>query len=336
MKTSLTIFAAAFLSVIIGCQQKAKEEKLPAKEKKALAGRKELLTVDFKEGQTLRYKFVSSREIEVNWNPGKKLSKSGKSTIDKSTESMEMVVAYTPMQVDPFGLTTVKASCESVKIRRSRGPQRDAAETLAGKSFTLTVGPTGRIEDYSQLEDLIRQTGQKAFRPNTGRGRIKEPDMIGDFSATQWFLWDSVCSINQGSQGVSVGQSWDSKLPVTGPMVMRKARAVTYKLAAIRRREKDRLAVIRSRFSPTESVPDNWPPMPYTGRFQMSGTFGFLRGYQILDLQGQGEELFNIDAGRIEQSQQQYQVQLQAFIPLGINVRPQITMKQTLTMHLLK
>jgi hypothetical protein len=160
--------------------------------------------------------------------------------------------------------------------------------------------------------------------------------MIGDFIATQWFLWDSISSIEKAAKGVYVGQSWKSKLSVPTPMVTRKVRDVTYTLDEIRQTEKGQLAVIRSSYSPAESVSDNWPPMPYSGRFQMSGRFGFLRGYKLLDLQGQGEELFNIDAGRTEQYNQQYQAQLEASLPMGLGLNPRITIKQTLTMELLE
>jgi len=67
----------------------------------------------------------------------------------------------------------------------------------------------------------------------------------------------------------------------------------------------------------------------------MSGTFGFLRGYKVLDLQGQGEELFNIDTGQIEQYNQEYQMQMEASFPMGISVKPLITIKQNLTMQLI-
>jgi hypothetical protein len=68
----------------------------------------------------------------------------------------------------------------------------------------------------------------------------------------------------------------------------------------------------------------------------MSGRFGFLRGYKFLDLQGHGEELFNIDAGRTERYNQQYQVQVEASFPMGISTMPRITIKQNLTMELLE
>jgi hypothetical protein len=203
-----------------------------------------------------------------------------------------------------------------------------------GKSFTFTVGPTGRIEDYSQLEALIKETGEKAFRKGSTRGRIKEPDMIGDFVAGQWFLWDSISKIEQPYKGVSVGQSWQSQLSVPAPMVMRKARDVVYALEEIRQSEKGELAVIRSRYSIAESVPDGWP-VPYTGRFRMSGTFGFLRGYQVLELQGEGEEFFNIEAGRIEQSNQHYDMRLSSRLPMGLDVSPEIDVDQKLSMQLL-
>jgi len=305
------------------------------------AEKKDLLTVDFKEGQPLRYSFASGREITIDWDPEKKSPGSRGGTIDKSTESMEMVATYTAKKVDPYGGSAVEVRIESAKVSRSKGGNRDdksdAVEHLASRTFVIEIGPDGKIVDYSQLDALIKEIGQKAFRPETGGGRIKEPDMIGDFVATQWFLWDSISSIADAAKGVTVGQTWSSQLSVPGPMVMRKARDVTYKLSEIRPTaggpQAGRLAVIKSSYKPAETVPQGWP-IPYSGSFQMAGTFGFLSGYKLLDLQGQGEELFNIDLGRIEQSTQKYQVQVQAFIPLGISVSPRITIDQTITMRL--
>ena len=327
MKAALSIFTVLGLSILAGCN--------------GTAGKKEFLTVDFQKDQALRYRFVSSRDVYVNWGAVKSGSKADKSKVDKSSESMDMVVAYTPVKIEPYGLTTIKATCESVKITRSsrkgrQAARKDAAEGFSGQTFTFTVGPTGKIDDYSQLDELIREIGKKAFRPSSKRARVKEPDMIGDFIATQWFLWDSVSSIEKAAEGVSVGQSWKSKLSVPTPMVMREARDVTYRLAEIRPSEKGKLALIKSSYSLAESVPDSWP-VPYFGRFQISGTFGMLRGYKVLDLQGHGEELFNIDAGRIEQYNQQWKMQVAAslLLPLG-GVNPRITIRQKLSMQLLE
>jgi hypothetical protein len=326
LRTLLIIFAVVILGVLSGCA--------------GVAEQKELLTVDFQQGQTLRYKFVSSRKISVDWNPAKGTARPPKERVSESSESMEIVVAYTPVEVDPYGLATIEAACESAKVRRSPSERRptargDAAQGFSGKTYRFTVGPTGRIEDYSQLDGLIREIGKKAFRSDSKKERIKEPDMIGDFIATQWFLWDSVSSIEKPLEGVGVGQSWRSQLSVPTPMVMREARDVTYTLDEIRQSEQQRLAVIRSSYSLAESVPRGWP-IPYSGRFQMSGRFGFLRGYKPLNLQGQGEELFNIDAGRMEQYNQRYKLQLEAsyLMPLGGN--PRITIDQELTMQRLK
>ncbi|MFA5238869.1 MAG: hypothetical protein WC476_04065 [Phycisphaerae bacterium] len=328
MKNALIVFAAVLLIIPAGC--------LPTLE----TGKPTLLTVDFQQGQTLQYKFVSSRDIEMDWGMPSK-NKTGKSKIDKSSESMEMVVAYTPVKVDPYGLTTIEAMCKSVKTSRSSsgsgraGTSRDAAETLSGATFTFTVDAAGRIEDYSQLEKLITETGEKAFRPGSKAGRIKEPDMIDDFIAAQWFLWDSVSSIKKAAKGVRTGQSWKSKLSIPLPMVIRKARDVTYTLDEIRQTEKGQIAVIRSSYALAESVPGTWPK-PYTGSFQMSGRFGFLSNYNFLDLQGQGEELFNIDVGRTEKYNQQYKVQLDASFPMGFNIKPKITIEQKLTVELIE
>jgi hypothetical protein len=295
----------------------------------------ELLTVDWQQGRTLEYKFVSGREITLDWDPTGRFSKSGQSTPDKSTELMEIVVAYKPVKIDPYGLTTIEATCKSVKVARSKGLHKDAVEHLAGKSFTFTVAPTGKIDDRTQLDELLKEIGKNAFTTGPEGGRIKDPDMISDFVATQWFLWDSVSSLKNPSQGVAVGQSWTSKLSIPSPMVMRRARDVTYKLDEIRQGEKGRLAVISSSYQQAETAPQSWP-IPYSGSFQMRGTYGFLSGYKLLSLDGRGEELFNIDAGQIEQYNQQYQMQIQASIPMGISVKPMITIKQNLTMELLE
>lgn len=319
LKAALTVLTFAFLSVLTGCE----------------AGGRRLLTVDFQPGQTLRYKFMSSRDIEVDWSFAQDDAKKAKSKVDKSQESMEMVVAYTPVGIDRYGLTTVKATCESVKVRRKqRRRTKDAVESLRGKSFIITVSPTGKMEDSSQLDELIHEIGKKAFRTGGREGRIKDPDMIGDFVATQWFLWDAVASIEKPLDGVSVGRRWTSKLSVPTPMVSRLARDVTYTLDEIRRSEKGQLAVIKSSYSLAKSAPKSWP-IPYAGRFRMSGTFGFLTRYKYLDLQGEGRELFNIDVGRTQQYNQQYQLNIEASAPFGLGARPRIKIKQNLTMRLL-
>jgi hypothetical protein len=329
LRDTIIILAAVSLTALAGCGPTAGQKEPPGKPA-------ELLTVDFQRGQILRYKFVSGREITVELDAAAQASRSGRPASDKSSESLEIIMAYTPIEIDPYGLTKVRATCESVKVVRSKGPNRDAVQNLAGKTFILTVAPTGKIEDYSQLDQLLKELGKKAFRPNTSRGRIKEPDMIGDVVATQWFLWDAVSSIEDPSRGAEVGQSWTSKLSVPTPMVMRKARDVTYRLDEIRPSEKGRLAVISSSYRIADSAPRDWP-IPYSGTFKVAGAFGFYRNYKVLDLQGEGQQLFNIDAGRIEQYKQQYQMQLSAslLIPLS-GVSPKITINQTLTMNLLE
>ncbi len=328
MRTTLTILTITALFVSAGCKSSGQP-------KTTLEEGRELLTVDFQKGQTLQYKFVSSKDVTIDWDPENKSSGSGRRANDSSTESMEMVVAYTPVEVDPYGSTIIEAKCQTVKVTRTgrsgARSKKDAVEYLKDKTFRISVDPSGKIEDANQLDALIKEIGKEPFREDPRQGRIKEPDMIGDFVVTQWFLWDSISSIENPSQGVSVDQSWTSQLSVPSPMVMRKARDVTYTLSEIRPNGQGRLAVIKSVFKPAESAPHSWP-IPYSGRFQMAGTFGFLSGYKLLELQGDGEELFNINLGRTEQYNHQYQMKLQAIIPMGIAVKPLITIKQNVSM----
>ncbi len=332
MRLVKILIAVAVAGIISGCV--ATQKPTPA----ASRGRVRM-TVDFQKDQPLKYKFRSYRDITVDWGQVQG-DESGRTKIDKSSESLELVVPYTPVEVNEYGLTTIKADCVSAKTVRqgqtSRHlPKTDAAESFAGKSWTMTVGPTGKIEDPCELYDIIRQAGKLAFRTDKSQGPVKEPDMVYDFIASQWFLWDSVSSIPKPASGVKVGEKWKSKLFVPAPMILFAARDVNYVLAEVRQDANDRVAVIGSSYSLLYPSPSDWP-VPYTEAFQMSGMFGFLRGYRVTDLQGQGQELFDRDAGRTETHTQNYKMNSQASLPLGLGINPKITIEQTLTMELIK
>jgi hypothetical protein len=199
------------------------------------------------------------------------------------------------------------------------------------------------MEDRSKLLEVIRQAGRAAFRADTSQGLIKELDMLYDFIAFQWFLWDSISSVPKPLKGVAVGDQWKSKLFVPATMILFAARDVNYRLVEIRgpnepvevQDSNNRIAVIDSSYSLLYPSPSDWP-VPYTDVFQMSGMFGFLRGYKVLDLQGQGRELFNIDAGRTEQYTQKYTLRTNASLPFGLGgINPLITIDQILTMELI-
>jgi hypothetical protein len=328
LKAALLIPTIIFIIISAGCEQGTGIQNLSTP-------KKTLLTVDWQDGQPLTYKFVSERQIAINWDPSGRLTDSNKKPTDNSVETMEILATYTPVEINPYGLTTIQAKFNSAKVTRSKGSNTDAAEYLNGKTYNFTVGPSGKIADYSQLDTLLKEAGKKAFITNSDGNRIKQPDMIGDIVATQWFLWDSISTIENPAKGVKPGQTWKSKLSIPTPMVMRKARDVTYIFEEIRPSEDGQLAVISSSYELADSVPRSWP-IPYSGRFQMKGTFGFLSRYKILILVGQGQELFNIDTGQIQQYNQQYQMELESSIPMGIDVNPRITIKQNLTMKLQK
>ena len=292
------------------------------------------LTVDFESGRTLRYRFVSDRRILLDWDPNATTSPS---RVQEQTERLEMVVAYTPVEVDPYGVSTIEATVESVDVARSESPSGrslgpDAVESAEGRTFQLQVDPRGRIVETAGLDAFVRELGEKAFRADTSRGRIKEPDLVGDFIASQRFLWDPIASIEEPAEGVAVGETWDSHMFIPLPMVLRLAREVIYRLEEVRLGEDGPVAVIRSQYSPADAVPAGWP-VPYAGRFQMSGTFGFLGPYEVLGLEGGGETLFDLEQGRIEEKEQKYRVRIRAGIPpMGIKADPHITIHQTLTM----
>lgn len=335
---NVAVCTAVGLSLVAGCNGAAWERGLfgPHRDR-------QLFSVDFQPGRVLRYKFVSKRETLIDFGALLRKRAAGQQE-HKYLEQMELVMAYRLVEIDPLGFATIEATCESAKVRRvsilGKQAGKDAVTTAAGKSFRLKVTPSGMIEDKSQLRELIKEIAKAAF----GRGRrkgVKEPDMIFDFIATQWFLWDSVSSIKRPAEGVAVGESWQSKLLVPLPVPMRLGRDVLYRLEEVNKSETGRIAVIKSSFTLAEGPDSSWP-IPYVGSFQMAGTFGFFRGYEVLSLSGGGEQLFNIDAGVIESDRQEYEVQMSVRMPgMGgksaiAELEPNMTVRQEITMQLLK
>lgn len=300
----------------------------------------DLLSVDFSEGTVLRYKLVSSRDVEVNLDSTGSASKGGQSKPQKMSEKLVLVIAYKPVEVDPYGLSTIEAKCESAKVTRTsvvrKSSERDGAESLAGESFRFRITPAGRIKDYTDLKALIRRCGDKAFASSTGRqGRIKNSDMITDFSAFQWHFWDSIASIEDAVAGVEPGQSWKATQFIALPMPIPAARETTYTLDRVDETEAGRKAVIVSSYKLSDSRVKNWP-RPYTGQFSMRGMFGFLRKFKFRSLEGSGEQIFNIDTGTLESEEQQYKVHIDAgfMMPLGDTV-PTVTIDQKISIELL-
>ena len=301
---------------------------------------KNLLTVDFQQDKILKYEFVSNRDIAVNLDPKGKASKSGKSAPQHSTESLSLKVSYKPEKVNPIGITTIQATCESAKANRtsSRGHQaKDAVEYAAGKSFKLSLSPVGRVVDKSELSDLIKELGKKAFSVRSSGGRVKNSDMVGDFFATQWFLWDSISSIEKPIDGVSIGDSWQSRLSIPTPMVMLKSRGVTYTLEEVTPSERGNIATITSVYGSVEGWGEDWPT-PYEGSFQPSGPFGMMGGFKIVSFTGTGRQTFNIDKGIIEEESQEYEIKIISMggMLVGFGMKPEINIKQTINMKLLE
>lgn len=302
------------------------------------------LALDFNEGEALRYRFISDKTIVTDYNyADRRVGKAGNVHVN---EALDMIVRYEPFEVDPCGIAKINVYFESVNTVTSSPVRRDAIETLSGKTFAVTIGPDGKIHDKTQLINIIREAGSASFRksllnsdPNIASS-IKDPDLVEDFTAIQWFLWDSLSSMEQAEEGLSVGQKWKSSLPVPTSIFIRPVREVTYKLSNIKRAPQGRIAVINSTYKHTNIVPEDWPPYPWPRGFTLTGQIGVLmhvfQGLFVISLEGHGQELFNLDLGRIESSEQEYKV---VFRPNSIpmpNADPYITLKQKVTVQLLE
>ena len=320
--------------VFVGCG--CKESQQNHTSYKVPRGSGALVTVNFEQGQPLRYRMLSERQTQIDLAGGGEKGK--KSAPQTMTEKLELVMVYTPVQVDPFGLTQIKVTCESAKVTRTsfsgRDAGRDAVESLPELSYTLTLTPTGQVDDASEFEAVVRQLGDKAFaqvRPEAGR--VKDADMINDFIALQQSMWTAIASMDKPSEGLTVGKSWKTLqlMPWPSPMRPFPTRATTFTVNNIAAADNgSRQAHLATTYALSDKEVGG-VPMPYDGPFQMRGMFGFLRNYQFHTIDGGGTQVFDIDAGALIRDEQRYTLQVGAdfALPLG-DSKPILTVQQTL------
>ena len=334
--------------IVFSFQSKQRRVYLVQKANPASSGNfnkgKVLLTVDFEPNVPLKYNFVCERQISLNLDPSGRYSRGGKSrgSGQNISERLEMEIVYKPIEIDPYGYSTIEATCNSAKVTRTSGDKRgqdkgDAVEFLVGKSFTLKITPTGKIVDYNSLESLAKELGEKAFASSRQRGRIKDADMIMDFVATQWNMWGSISTIKEPLKGLKKGRKWNSQLLAPMPFVSIIGRDVEYKFTGITEVNGVSLAEITSSYKLSRESPAG-VPLPYSGSFQMRGTFGFLSGYRVLSIEGTGRQLYDIKRGLIKSDTQQYQAKTSASIfgLGGDTLQPNIIIDQTITMTLVE
>jgi hypothetical protein len=299
-----------------------------------------LLVVNFQQNKTLRYQMVSSRTL--NFELKSSATDKKQSENQKTEESLELVMAYKPLKVNPFGLTQIECTCESAKVNRSAqaGKTRtaaDAVEKLAGKSFVLELSPVGKIDDFGQLEKLLLDVGTASFETSRNNMRVKSPDMIYDFIALQWYLWDSIASIPNPLSGVNPQMTWTSTQLVAWPVPVPNmpCRITTFTLDSIKEENGQKMALINSTYQISPKTVENFPK-PYEGSFLMQGMFGFLKDYQFQTIQGKGQQVFNLTTGQVESDTQEYDMFVTASfpLPLGDSV-PQLNIHQTMTVKLL-
>lgn len=310
--------------VLAGCQQSQSRE---------------FLVVGFRPDSTLRYSFVSERTVEINLSKDDKAG--GKPSL--LSERLDMVIAYHPVEINEFGLSTIEATCESAKVKRTESGSRkkqgpDPMEKLAGKSFRFKISPSGKIAESSEFEALVKEIGKGALRPGKGSTRIKEMDMIYDLISMQWHLWDSVSEIKNPRSGVKSGQSWQAHQIIALPMLSRPVKEATYTLEEIVQEsaDSDRKAIITSSYAPSDQFKGDWPD-PYSGRARMGGIMGFLRNYRVLSLEGSGKQVFNINRGMIEDDQMEYHIKMSAAMAWPLpGTDPQVNVDQKMSIKLLE
>lgn len=251
-------------------------------------------------------------------------------------ESLDLVMEYRAIESNPFGLSVVEGKCVSAKVSRdslrgtSTGKTHDVAEDLTGRSFRFTITPTGRIEDYSELNKLVKELGAKSFVEGVkAPTAVKDPDMLTDFIAMQWYLWDCSATVKNPSAGVQTGKDWKALQLLMLPLPLPVGRETTYRLVETQDQTVPKKAIIGSSFAITDKEVPNWPK-PYEGVFNLKGSlFAVMRNYRFNTLEGSGTTVMNLDQGFLESDEQQWKVGITAefLLPLGSSL-PQITVDQ--------
>ncbi|ARN56368.1 hypothetical protein [Sedimentisphaera salicampi] len=325
MKRALLLSAAAAAVLISGC-----------------SSQKTYLSLGF-DKQDMVYNFVSQRDITLTLEG----SKSGKK--QNASEKLNMQIAYKPVEVDELGSTVLEAECRDISVQRSSftGKKRssDPLEVLEGEKWKIKINSAGEIEDYSGLQEALAKAGKQAIK-ESGKRRIKDPDMILDFAASQWTLWNAVASANKKSFGISPGQEWESVLMVPFAVGIPAERIVTYSLPPEIQPEDESRMIIKSSYELStykeaedgklKFTPSIEPrPKPYEGSFQTKGMFGFLRNYKPLSLEGEGKTVYDQLEGVLISETQEYDMVMEAgfMIPLGDSV-PKLDVHQKITVEL--
>lgn len=331
-KLALTLSAILF---VCGCQENTSNSG-------------SLLSVDFAKEKPLRYSIVTSRDVVLTLEDAKS------SKNQKASETLDMVISYELEDVDSYGNSTIKATCESISsakksFSKKGARQSEPLESIKGRSWKFTINPFGQIQDYSGIDKLLKEIGAKSIK-ETGKRRIKGQDMIWDFVATQLYMWDVVASVDKPLAGVKPGKSWDSYLTIPFARVLPYERIVRYELAEeskeTSQENPSQYLVINSEFTLAEQVKAEKGrvetnlahlPQPYEGSYQMKGMFGFLRGYKVVALDGSGKTEFDVDRGVVVSNRQSYHADVVAgfLFPLGNSV-PELTIDQVIEIQLLE
>ncbi len=295
------------------------------------------LLLDFPTDQPLTYKMVSERTTEIRLTG----DSAGRQQSHSVSESLELVIEYRAVESNPFGLSTIEGKCVSAKVNRETmrsqsGRTGDVAEGLAGRTFRFTISPAGRIEDYSELNALVKELGAKSFVEGVKAPTlVKDPDMLTDFIAMQWYLWDCSASVKDPSGGVQGLKGWKAIQLLPLPIPIPVARETTFRLSEIQDQPDKKAAIIASSYAISEAEIPHWP-QPYEGKFNLKGSlFAVMRNYRFKSIEGGGTAVMDLNRGVLESDQQQWKVDITAefLLPLG-NSLPQIAVHQKVNIQL--
>lgn len=294
----------------------------------------ELFVVDFPK-KPLVYKMVAQSDLSVDLDPKGQMSKSSKSSAKNFSEKLEMIVEYSLVDVadDGYTIEIYYKSVNATKKGFSKSTSK-SVKSIAGKKIQIKMTPAGFITNDSQLRALIKEAGDKSFAGKQGKGApVKNHDMIADFVALQWYMWDAMSKIPEPMNGITIGQSWQSQLSAPMPMGVAFNRGVTYTLDEVQ----DNIATISSTYTVTGGKPSGYPDHYSKRSYRQRGFFGVLK-CKPLSLVGAGKIEYDIEKGLLVKGTQQYDMETTAvlFLPLPGTENGRMKINQNITIELIQ
>lgn len=234
-----------------------------------------------------RYEVSLQRQILVE------LSKADDQTATSQTmtENLDLVMSCQLPEKNGDGTISYKITFDSIEAKKTdfiqTGRFTDSAAGLSGKSFTVTVTPSGVVicpELVQELTKLSAGSFEQVKRPGA---RLKRADFLADVWAIQALLFEAAAvSINTAKDALQTTR----QLPFPIADISAPAAEITWQ-----KNKTGNDILLNGKEQLTDGSACNPIPPIYPGQYKMEGLLGYLRQCKYESVDGRIECRFEKD-----------------------------------------